>query len=148
MDRIVLISIKPEFSDLIFSGEKKIELRKSRPNALPGNLILIYNTHPEMALVGFCRIKNVIELTPQKIWDKHSTDLGIDIKRFKEYYYGKTKAIGIEVKDVNKFKQPISLSEIKKETPKFSPPQTFKYLNKCNLTFLKDYDKDKLFSFT
>lgn len=138
MNKVTLLSIKPEFSNLIFSGAKKIELRKSKPKIVPGSLILIYNTYPDMAVVGYCKLKQLIELSPTKIWKTYSNDLGIDYVRFKEYYNGSKKAIGIELTDVIEFEQPLELKDIKETSPEFAPPQTFRYLTKDKLTFLKD----------
>src|SRR5680860_97859 len=100
MSKIIVISIKPEFADLIFEGSKKIELRKSSPNAQPGDLMIVYSTSPEMAMVGICMIKEVIKSTPNDIWINHSDILGIDEKRFNEYYSETDKAVGIVLSSV------------------------------------------------
>jgi len=91
-----------------------------------------------MAVVGYCRLKQLIELSPINIWKTYSKVLGIDFVRFQEYYSGRTKAIGLEVSDAMEFEQPIELKVIKETSPEFAPPQTFKYLTKDNLKFLKD----------
>jgi len=137
MNKVTVLSIKPEFSNLIFSGDKKIELRKSKPKIQPGSLILIYNTYPDMAVVGYCKLKQFIELSPARIWSTYSAKLGIDFQRFQEYYDGRKKAVGLEISDVIAFEQPIKLKDIKEVLPEFSPPQTFRYLTKDKLKFLR-----------
>ena len=52
---------------------------------------------------------------------------GVDVS---DLFQGSTKAVGIEIDDAIAFETPIPLKEIKKTSPKFSPPQTFKYLSK------------------
>lgn len=133
MSKIIVISIKPEFADLIFEGSKKIELRKSSPNAQPGDLMIVYSTSPEMAMVGICMIKEVIKSTPNDIWINHSDILGIDEKRFNEYYSETDKAVGIVLSSVRRFKSKMPLKKVKEIFPTFTPPQTFKYFNRNSL---------------
>ena len=130
MSKVIILSIKPEFSDRIFEGTKKIELRKSKPSLEENDLILIYNTLPDKAVVGICKVKEIIQSTPDEIWDKYSDDLGIDKKRYFEYYFGRDKAIGLKIDSFRKFKNKISLDTIRELIPSFSPPQTFKYYNR------------------
>lgn len=133
MSKIIVISIKPEFTNLIFEGSKKIELRKSCPNAQPGDLMIVYSTSPEMAMVGICMIKEVIKTTPDDIWVNHSENLGIDEKRFNEYYSNSETAVGIVFSNVRRFKSKMPLKKVKEFFPTFTPPQTFKYYNRNHL---------------
>lgn len=130
MSKVIILSIKPEFSNRIFEGTKKIELRKSRPKVEEGDLVLVYNTLPDKAVVGICKVKEVIQSTPNEIWDNYSNDLGIDKKRYFEYYLGRDKAVGLKIDSFRKFKNRISLDTIREFLPGFSPPQTFKYYNR------------------
>ena len=130
MSKVIILSIKPEFSDRIFSGTKKIELRKSKPNLEKNDIILVYNTVPDKAVVGICRVNEIIQSTPNDIWKKYSNDLGIDEKRYFDYYLGREKAIGLKIDSFRKFKRKISLETIREFIPSFSPPQTFKYYNR------------------
>ncbi|MEL7124365.1 MAG: ASCH domain-containing protein [Bacteroidota bacterium] len=130
MSKIIVISIKPEFTNLIFEGSKKIELRKSSPNAEPGDLMIVYSTSPEMAVIGICKIEEVIKSTPENLWINHSDILGIDKKRFYEYYSNSEKAIGIVLSSARRFKKKMPLSQVKEIFPSFTPPQTFKYFNR------------------
>jgi len=128
MRKFLFISIKPEFANKIMSKKKSIELRKNKPNADIGDFVLIYSTQPKKSVIGFAKIKRIIECTPKEMWSNNSKSLGIDKKRYFEYYEGHRKAIGIELTDVCKLKFGIPLSEIKNTYPKFSPPQTYKYI--------------------
>ncbi len=134
MSKIVLISIKPEFVNKIFNGTKKIELRKSMPKVDPGDLMVVYSTSPEMAVIGVCKIERIITSTPHEIWGNHSASLGIDKERFLEYYAGTEKAIGIVLGNTKKFRTKIPLKTIKERFPAFSPPQTFKYFRRSMLS--------------
>lgn len=133
MSKVIVISVKPEFANRIFERSKKIELRKSSPNAKPGDLMMVYSTSPEMAIIGVCKIKEVIKSTPENLWVNYSDILGIDEKRYYEYYSNSEKAVGIVLSHVRRFKTKISLSQVKEIFPSFTPPQTFKYFNRSYL---------------
>ena len=54
----VLLSIKPEYVELIFSGAKTVELRRVVPRAvLPNSDLIIYSTSPQKSIVGKARIE-------------------------------------------------------------------------------------------
>ncbi|MCG8371980.1 MAG: ASCH domain-containing protein [Balneolales bacterium] len=129
MSSFILISIKPEFSAKIISGEKTIELRKSAPKIDYKSRVIIYSTYPEKAVIGYCKIKEVIRMSPQDMWENHSVRLGIDKRRFDEYYQNCNMAIGLKLTEVIKLDLSISLDNIKKHVPVFHPPQTFQYLS-------------------
>lgn len=134
MSKLIVVSIKPEFANRIFDGTKKMELRKCSPNVNPEDLLIVYSTSPEMAIIGVCKIKKVIKSTPSEIWENHSDILGIDRERFFQYYSGSDVAVGIILERVKRFKTKIPLKNLKKQFPTFSPPQTFKYYNRKPIT--------------
>ena len=135
MSKTILISIKPEFSQKIFDGSKKIELRKVRPNATSGDTLLVYSTSPEKAIIGICTIQEVIKSTPASIWDNYHHLLGIDKKRYFEYYEGAGTAIGIVLGQTRKLPKKIPLSVLRKKYPYFSPPQSFRYVPRKPIAF-------------
>ncbi len=51
-DRSLLVSVKPVYARLILAGSKTVELRRVRPNAVPGCQVLIYASSPTMEMVG------------------------------------------------------------------------------------------------
>lgn len=101
-NKILLISIKPEFSEKIFNGSKTIELRKSSPSVDKGDLVVIYSTNPEKAIIGVCKIKALIKTTPDNLWYSHSEQLGIDYNRFQEYYKKSKVAVGLALTSANR----------------------------------------------
>ena len=133
MSKVLLISVKPEFAEKILNGTKTIELRKCSPSADIGDLVIIYSTLPEKAIVGTCVVKEIIKTSPTKLWRSHSTFMGIDRKRYLEYFKDCTFAIGIVLASIDKLENKVSLASIKKSIPNFSPPQTFKYLEQSQL---------------
>ncbi len=113
MRKFLFISIKPEFANKILSKKKCISFRKNKPNAKIGDYVLIYSTHPRKSVIGFAKIKNIIDCDPIEMWNNYAEYLGIDKQRYFDYYDGHKKAVGIELSDVCKLKESIPLKEIK-----------------------------------
>ncbi len=130
MTKFLFLSIKPKYVEKIFNGEKTIELRKCKPNVKEGDFIIIYSTTPEKSVVGFGKIKNVIDIAPSSLWEKHSHVLGINKDDYDRYFRNCNRSIGIEIMSLCKFDLALSLVKIKAKYPGFTPPQTFKYLSK------------------
>jgi predicted transcriptional regulator len=126
-NKILIVSIKPEFADKIFSGDKTIELRKAMPNVKKGDKIIIYVTNPVKAIRGIGTIDNIVEGTPNVIWKKYNSKTGISKKTFFDYYSNSLRAVGIVISDIFEFKEEVKLEDIKRQVPSFAPPQTFKY---------------------
>ncbi|MCF6402568.1 ASCH domain-containing protein [Chitinophaga filiformis] len=127
MSKVMLISIKPEFAEKIFNGEKSIELRKATPSVEPGDMVIVYCTLPVKAVIGYCRVEKILKMAPQQLWLEHQSRLGIDEKRFQEYYRNVNTAVGISLREICRLNDDISLDTIKQRFPRFSPPQTFRY---------------------
>ncbi len=130
MSQLMLISIKQKYVDKILSGEKTIELRKSLPKIHPGDTILIYTTQPVKAITAFALAGEIVIYKPETMWRKYKSKLGISRQDFFEYYGSSERAIGIELLEVTKLDADILLSAIRAVSPKFSPPQTFRYISK------------------
>jgi predicted transcriptional regulator len=141
MSKTLLISVKPEFANKIVTGEKTIELRKACPNVTKNDIVIIYSTLPVKAVIGICRVEEVIKLKPSTMWRNHREKLGIERKRYMAYYEETETAIGIVLKSACRLDNKIDLADIKKIFPKFSPPQTFRYYPKADIfrTFLKGF---------
>lgn len=130
MNKLILISIKERFVNQILSGKKTIELRKAEPKASRGDSMIIYTTRPKKAVTAIAIIDEILVLTPEEMWELYREHLGIDKESYDAYYEGYNKAVGIKFKEVIPLDAEILLSAIKFIHPNFSPPQTFKYLNK------------------
>lgn len=140
MGRTLIVSIKPEFAEKIFNGTKTIELRKSTPSVSPGDMVVVYCTDPVKAVLGVCKVKEVIKLEPSLMWKKHNRSLGIDQKRYNQYFQNSNIAVGIKLTSICKLEQSLSLKFVKKLFPLFQPPQTFRYYKTNDL--LKLYLKN------
>ncbi len=128
----VLLSIKPEYADKIFSGEKKFEFRKRVFKNIEVQTIVVYSTMPVGMIIGEFSIKNIHRDSPKSIWKKTKRFSGVNEHFFYEYYDGIAIAIAIEVDNpilykepINPYKEPINLKD---KGVKFTAPQSFMYI--------------------
>ena len=131
----LFLSIKPKYVKKILTGKKTVELRKSMPCKVnKGNLILIYSTAPEKELKGFCEIEKIVCSSPSKLWPQVNKIAGVTKKEYEDYFNLNETAYAIHIKKIEKFILPIKLNKIKELIPKFTPPQTYKYINYNDIT--------------
>lgn len=122
---VILLSIKPEYTKKIFSGEKKFEFRKLKPKS-PPSVIYIYESYPTKLIVGRFNVKKILSGTPQEIWDRCKKYGGIGEEDFFKYTLGKELIFAYEIEKVVKFPTPIDPT---KYDPSFIAPQSFAYYN-------------------
>ena len=125
--KYLFIAVKPEYAKKLISGEKDIELRKTKPHVQAGDYAIIYASAPEKAVWGYGKIRRILLCSPQEMWANYSARLGIKEQSFWMYYDGSSKSVGIEfemIKPIN----PISLAELRHVDPNFHPPQIYRYV--------------------
>ncbi len=121
----VLLSIKPQFVNEIFNGNKKFEYRKSIFKRDGIKTVVIYATMPIGKIVGEFDIEEVLEDNPKKLWDKTKKYSGISKEFYDSYFIDRDKAYAIKIKSLNKYNEPICPYTTYE---KFTAPQSFKYL--------------------
>jgi len=121
-DTPVLMSINPQYVKAIQSGNKLIEFRKRRFTKKVKN-ILVYETAPLMAVVGYFEIKDIYIGTPEEIWKKYSKIGEITKVEYFNYYTESDIAVGISINEYFPFIKSIDLRKYK-----IKPPQSFMYL--------------------
>jgi predicted transcriptional regulator len=126
--KTVLYSVKPEYADLILDGSKTVELRKRAPSLKPKDCVLIYASSPRKMLVGLIEIVDIISEQIETLWDNVSDRACIDLDDFQDYYRGKTIGIGIGLGRVVRFRNPVSLDDLREQWPGFTPPQDYRYV--------------------
>ncbi len=126
---MALLSIKPFFAEKIFSGEKKVEFRKSSFKQSI-TTVLLYATMPVGKVVGQFEIETILCDNPAKLWIETKDIAGISLDIFNKYFYGRNIAYGIKIKHVIQY--PVPFDPYLK-FPNFIPPQSFRYVS--NLIF-------------
>jgi predicted transcriptional regulator len=127
--RVLLVSIRPEFANLIFSGAKTVELRRRRPKLIRGgDWVAVYASSPVKALVGVFQISDIHEERISDLWKMLWNRAAITRDQFDRYYSGKETGVGIGVRNVEKLQVPLELKELRVRLANFTPPQSFRYL--------------------
>lgn len=121
----ILLSIKPEYTQKIFSGEKKYEFRKQRPISIIER-VLIYESAPSKNIVGWFTVKRILSGSPKYIWEKCKNSGGIERKKYFAYCNGREVIYALEIDIILRFLTPINPFEICSD---FRPPQNFSYLD-------------------
>jgi predicted transcriptional regulator len=120
----VMLSIKPEFADKIFSGSKKFEFRRSIFKNQNVKKVIVYASSPVQKVIGEFEIDQIINLELNALWEKTSRHSGISEDYFYQYFGDKEQGYAIKIKKVKKYKQPMCI----KAHFKLTPPQSFAYV--------------------
>jgi len=124
----IILSIRPKHAAKIFSGLKKVELRRIRPKDLGnGTLALIYVTSPVRSLAGAFRVTHVIERPLTDLWKMVQKKAGLTYREFRQYYDGVSTGTAIFFQKVWSFREPLSLKDLRNELLTFLPPRAFRY---------------------
>lgn len=119
----ILMSIKPEYVNKIFSGVKKYEYRK-RICKEQIDKIIVYSSSPIQKVVGEIIIKQVLYDDKNMIWNKTNKYGGITKDKFDKYYEDCDKAVAYEISKVILYDNPKSLIDYNIKTA----PQSYVYI--------------------
>ena len=122
----VLLSIRPEYAEKIFSGEKKFEYRRSLFKN--GNIksIIVYATKPVGKVIGEFEIDEILTGTPKKIWSLTKKYSGIEKEKFTNYFVDKEEGFAIKIKKTKRYKKSKTLRELSPDLK--VAPQSFRYI--------------------
>jgi predicted transcriptional regulator len=121
----ILLSIKPEFAELILRGEKTYEFRRVVFRDESVRSALIYATKPIGKIVGKFDIAKVISGSPGAIWEKTKHRAGVTRTLFTAYFAGRRVAHALAVAKTTRFRTPVELKEV---VPSGIAPQSFRYI--------------------
>ena len=137
-DDVLFLSLRPEYAELLLGGQKTVELRRIRPRAPIGTVVLLYASSPQRELVVACTVAAIGQATPDQIWKLHGSKTGICRTDFRTYFNGTSQAVAITVTNPRRFDHPISLPRLRSEWINFQPPQSFRYVSYLDALRLLD----------
>jgi len=123
-----LLSIKPEFAELIFSGVKKYEYRKQIFKKSV-ETVVVYASYPIKKVIGEFAFSEIDHDSLDKLWKKTEEYSGVSYEYFLEYFKNHKKGYAIKVSSIHKYKKPIDLKDIYRS----SPPQSFAYIRDTDI---------------
>ena len=124
--KVVLMSIKPRYSRLIFAGVKRFELRRSRSRLDEGDVVVVYASSPVKAIVGAFLVRGTTRREVERMWEDHGRHLGVSLDEYNEYFDGTCEVFAIEVGPRVEV-DPIPLDRLREKFDGFRPPQSFMY---------------------
>ncbi len=122
----VILSIKPEYANKIFSGSKKFEFRRSIFKNKEVTKIIVYASSPISKVIGEFEIAKILHEDLKSLWNLTKDFSGISEKYYYDYFIGKENGFALEVKKVKLYKEVLCI----KETYGINPPQSFAYVKK------------------
>lgn len=120
----VLLSIKPDFVEKVFSGEKKYEFRRVIFKKPEVNTVVVYASTPVQKVIGEFSVKNIIFDEIGSLWKRTKKFSGISEDYFFKYFNNKNFGYAIEIGEIEKYNKALSLQD----HFNVSPPQSFMYL--------------------
>lgn len=120
----ILMSIHPEYVDQILQKNKKFEFRRTRPRRRPDHVV-VYATAPVSKIVAEFKVKEIIELELDNLWDYTKWSAGIKKQDFMKYYKDKVSGYAYEIEEVIEYKIHKDLSDY----GVLNAPQSFIYLD-------------------
>jgi predicted transcriptional regulator len=120
----ILLSIKPEYAEKIFSGSKKYEFRRRIFKAPDVKTVVVYASSPVGKVIGEFEIDSVICTDIESLWKLNEAIPGSNKRFFFEYFKDKKTGYAIKIGKVKKYDPPLDL----RRDFNLSPPQFFVYL--------------------
>ncbi len=120
---VILMSIKPEYVDKIFTGEKKYEYRK-RMCKEKIDRIIVYSSFPMQKVAGELKIKQVLYNKKSIIWDKTNRYGGITKTKYDKYYENCDYAVAYEIERAILYDKQKDLKDFNVRTA----PQSYVYI--------------------
>ena len=121
---VILLSVKPEYADKIFSGIKKFEFRR-HVSSEKVEKIIIYSSAPVKKVIGEVAVVDVLSMKKSPLWEVTKKSAGISREKFREYFKDASIAYAYVLGDTTKYDEPKELSDFGIE----KAPQSFIYLN-------------------
>ena len=119
----VLMSLKPQYWDLILRGMKSLELRKVAWKNTNSN-IAVYVSSPISKIAGLISIDDIDIKPIDVIRDYYLSDISITESELDGYLDKKEVATILKIKRATKFKKPIKIDVLSMQ----HPPQNYCYL--------------------
>ena len=119
-----LFSINPQYAEQIFDGKKLFEFRKQKCKRTI-NKMVIYETSPISKIIGEVDVLDILEDTPENIWNITSKNSGISLDFFNSYFKNRKVAYAYVLSNPVIYKKPICLKELNIK----AAPQSYIYID-------------------
>jgi len=127
-DQTVVMSLRPQFAELVLQGLKTVEFRRKFSTRYEGATIVFYVTHPVRQFRFTATIAAVEHAQTKSLWSNYRTEGGVEQDVFEDYFSGTEHGFAIRLEDVRELPSALELDEARRLCPRFRPPQSFQKL--------------------
>ena len=121
----VLLSIKPEFAEKIFTGEKKYEFRRTIFKRADVRGVMVYASAPISKVIGEFEIDTIISADLNTLWAKTESSSGITKDYFFRYFINRESGHAIKINRPIRYRLPLCI----KGDLGMTPPQSYAYID-------------------
>lgn len=129
-DRILLMSIRPEFAEQILQGHKTVEFRRKFSEKYKGSTIVFYITSPVQQFMFTATISTVVHNKKKNLWRIYKKEGGVSQETFDHYFSGIDHGYAIHLSNLKRLSNQLQLKHAKKVCPQLRPPQSFQILKR------------------
>jgi predicted transcriptional regulator len=129
-ENTLLMSLKPEFADLILKGHKTVEFRRKFSKKYQGATIVFYVTRPVMQFMFTATISQVDHQQKARLWEAHKNNGGISENLFDDYFAGTDFGYAIGLSNIRDIPNQLGLKRAQQIHPHLRPPQSFQRLER------------------
>lgn len=122
---VVVMSIKPEHALAIQHGIKRVEFRRRFSRSVKCSKALFYSTAPAKQFQLSATITDIVEGSPEYLWNRFNSIAGCGYLDFKEYFAGSNSGFALPLADVHSFATPLSHDSPFLQSIQFRPPQSY-----------------------
>ena len=123
--RAALLAVRPQLAEALLCGKKGVEFRRVRLPLSPGDLVYVYSISPVQAVIGSFACGEITEAKPTTLWRKYASIAGVSRTALMEYFQGAERGCAIIVCKPHRWNPPLTLAQIKRRIPDFTPPQSY-----------------------
>ena len=127
-EQTLMMSLRPEFAELILQGRKTVELRRKFSKKYEGATIVFYITNPVKQFMFTAKITQVDHDQKKRIWNTYQQECGISLATFDQYFSGTDHGYAIHLSNIKPIPNQLVLEHAKNACPQLRPPQSFQRL--------------------
>ena len=127
-EQTLLMSLRPEFAELILQGRKTIEFRRKFSKKYEGATIVFYISRPLQQFMFTAMIAHVDHNQKKCLWSDYEQECGISQTMFDKYFSGIDHGYAIRLSNVKTLPNQLALEQAKNVYPQLRPPQSFQRL--------------------
>lgn len=126
-EKDVLLSVRPQYANLLVEGVKTVELRRRFPvDLVEGSRCLIYSTSPVQKVIGECKILSVQRLPVPELWEKCALEAMIPWEGFSSYFGGVDHGYAVRMYGHVRYEKEKNLEDVTGQNSK--APQSYRYV--------------------